>query len=197
MVARPPDATRPVDHGGDGGTLAPMPSRLGVRAIARVVAPALLVACAPEPDPTGPGVATVVRVVDGDTIVVRVGGDQATVRLIGIDTPETHHPDRPVECHGPEASARLTELVPAGSQVRLTRDVELHDVHGRVLAYVTRLPDGLDVNLAMVAEGHADTLRIPPNTANAAAVAAAAADARAGGVGLWGHCAEASAPAVP
>lgn len=143
-----------------------------------------------------PGVGRVVEVIDGDTIVVDLAGEERTVRLLGIDTPETHHPSKPIECHGPEASARLAELLPEGSTVQLTRDVELYDVYGRVLAYVTRLPDGLDVNLTMAAEGHADALRIPPNTASAATTSQAVANARSGRQGLWGHCADGHTPAT-
>jgi micrococcal nuclease len=148
----------------------------------------VLVGCGRSIPPGAPGDATVTRVIDGDTIEVAIGADRHTVRLIGFDTPETHHPHRPVECHGPEAAARLAELLPPGTPVALRRDVELLDVHGRVLAYVTRRDDGLDVNLAMVAEGHGDTLRIAPNTARSADLSAAAHDARVGRRGLWAHC---------
>lgn len=141
------------------------------------------------PSPRGaPGDATVTRVIDGDTIEVAIGADRHTIRLIGFDTPETHHPNRPVECHGPDAAARLTDLLPPGTPVALRRDIELLDVHGRVLAYVIRRDDGLDVNLTMVAEGHGDTLRIAPNTARAAELSAAAHEARVAHRGLWSHC---------
>ena len=66
--------------------------------------------------------ATVVRVVDGDTIDVTVDGTEERVRLIGIDTPETVKPNTPVECFGPEASAHTKELLPAGTPVYLERD---------------------------------------------------------------------------
>jgi micrococcal nuclease len=63
--------------------------------------------------------ATVVETVDGDTVVVRARGDEVLVRMLGIDTPETKHPERPIECFGPEAAARTAELLPAGTPVRL------------------------------------------------------------------------------
>lgn len=154
----------------------------------------LALACSDRPE-RPPGRAVVERVADGDTIVVDLGGEPVTVRLIGIDTPETHHPAKPVECHGPEASERIEALLPPGTLVDLRRDVELHDVHGRLLAYVTRAADGLDVNLTMAREGHADVLRIPPNTASAGEVRAAVDQARAAGLGLWGHCTGAHVPA--
>jgi micrococcal nuclease len=149
-----------------------------------------LVALRPGGDdaPPGPGGARVVRVVDGDTLVVRLGGTEETVRVLGIDTPETHHPDKPVECYGPEASARMAELLPAGTAVRLERDVELHDTFGRLLAHVVRLPDGERVGLTLVEEGYADTLRIPPNTSLSGELAAARDRARDAGLGLWGAC---------
>ena len=65
--------------------------------------------------------AIVLRVVDGDTIVVDLGdGEKTKVRLIGVDTPETVHPRKPVECYGPEASAFLKQLLPPGSTVFLS-----------------------------------------------------------------------------
>jgi len=82
------------------------------------------------------GLATVVGVVDGDTIEVEIAGRHELVRLIGIDTPETLHPDRPVECHGPEASAFTATLLPLGAQIRLERDLVGRDHFGRLLAYV-------------------------------------------------------------
>ena len=77
------------------------------------------------------------RVVDGDTIDVELGGHAERVRLLGIDTPETDEPGKPVQCYGKEASAaHQAELLPAGTAVRLERDVEARDRYGRLLAYV-------------------------------------------------------------
>ena len=64
----------------------------------------------------------VTRVVDGDTVKVRSRGFETTVRLIGIDTPETRDPSQPVQCFGPEASARAKRLLPTGRRVRLVTD---------------------------------------------------------------------------
>jgi micrococcal nuclease len=132
----------------------------------------------------------VVRVVDGDTIEVRLAGSPTTerVRLIGIDTPESVDPRTPVECYGPESTERARALLPEGTVVRLERDVEGRDRYDRLLAYVHRAEDDLFVNLALVAEGFAEPLPYPPNTAHAADLAAAANTARAGGLGLWGAC---------
>ena len=132
--------------------------------------------------------ALMVHVVDGDTIDVDVGGRRERVRLIGIDTPETKKPNTPIQCWGPEATARTTELLPPGTQVHLLRDAELRDDYGRLLAYVFRLPDDLFVNLALAAEGFAKPLKIAPNTSFAADFASAANAARSSGLGLWREC---------
>ena len=82
-----------------------------------------------------PATGVVERVVDGDTVIVRAGGGALRVRLLGIDTPETVDPDRPVGCFGPEASAYTKHLL-TGRSVSLVYDRELHDRYGRLLAYV-------------------------------------------------------------
>jgi micrococcal nuclease len=130
--------------------------------------------------------ATVTSVVDGDTISVQPqGGSILTVRLIGIDTPETKHPSKPVQCYGAEASAKTAELLPPGTWVLLGRDVQELDQYGRLLAYVWR-PDGmLMVNEQLVAEGYALTLTIPPNVPYTEQFTNAAQVARENGLGLW------------
>lgn len=130
----------------------------------------------------------VVRVVDGDTIVARLASGEERIRLIGIDTPESVDPRRPVECFGKEAARRLGDLLPAGTAIRLERDVEARDRFGRLLAYVHRRDDGLFVNLALAEDGYAQLLTIPPNLAYADRFAAAVASARAAGRGLWSAC---------
>ncbi|HEU0172079.1 MAG TPA: thermonuclease family protein [Acidimicrobiales bacterium] len=146
-----------------------------------------------DPDPP-PGEAVVVRVVDGDTVVVAVGGAEESVRLIGIDTPESVARDRPDECFGAEAAQRLAELLPPGTVVRLTRDVEPRDVYDRLLAYVQREPDGLFVNAAQVGDGYAVAKDYPPNTTYRADLERAERAARAAGRGLWPACGGADAP---
>jgi micrococcal nuclease len=126
--------------------------------------------------------------VDGDTLVVHVDGRDEKVRLIGIDTPETVDPRKPVECFGKEASQHMKEMVPPGSAVRLERDAELRDRYGRLLAYVFRESDGEFVNEAMVADGFAQTLTIPPNVAYADRFTDAQRAAREDGKGLWSAC---------
>lgn len=170
---------------------------LGALAVALALAAAVLVGGARRhrgPDATpSDGRVRVAEVIDGDTIVVRWGRHSETVRLIGIDTPETKHPTKPVQCGGHEASARTAALLPPGTVVGLERDVEERDVYGRLLAYVHR-DDGLFVNLQLALEGHAAVLSIAPNTAHRAEIAAAVDAARAAGRGLWGAC---GGPGVP
>jgi micrococcal nuclease len=142
-----------------------------------------------SPDaPAGSDNATVLRVVDGDTVVVQVGGSEETIRLIGIDTPESVARDEPVECYGPEASDRLGQLLPRGTAVRLERDVEPRDRYGRLLAYVHRVQDNLFVNHDQVARGFAEASEYPPNTAYSADLSAAQRQAQSTGAGLWTAC---------
>lgn len=155
-----------------------------------VVLAGAAVACS-EPAATsapGAGAATVTRVVDGDTIRVRIQGTEEPVRLIGIDTPETNGQGGLRECFGAEATDRMEALLPAGTPVRLVRDVEARDRYDRLLAYVYRASDGLFVNLAMADEGYATTLTYPPNVAHADEFAAAVVTARKGQRGLWQAC---------
>lgn len=132
--------------------------------------------------------ATVVRVVDGDTLVVDADGVDERVRLIGINTPESVDRNRPVMCFGKEASAHLEELLPEGTPVRLERDVEARDRYDRLLAYVYRAADGEFVNLAMVRDGFAQQYTFPPNVAHTEQFGDAERVARRGGVGLWSAC---------
>lgn len=136
-------------------------------------------------DPAGAVTAKVLRVVDGDTIEVDLDGTTEDVRYIGIDTPETVKPDTPVQCFGPEASARNHELV-EGRTVRLRFDRERRDAYGRLLAYVF-VGDRL-INAALVSGGFARTLEIAPNTSRAAELGRLEDKAGAAGRGLWQAC---------
>lgn len=162
---------------------------MGRRPLICVVALLVLGGCSGSPGGEGgPGDAAVVRVVDGDTVVVRLGRTEETVRLIGIDTPETVKPDAPVECYGPEAAAHLKTLLPPGTAVHLARDTEARDHFGRLLVYLHRAGDDLFVNLDLAERGLARPLDISPNSARAAQISAAASMARAADLGLWGAC---------
>jgi micrococcal nuclease len=125
------------------------------------------------------------RVIDGDTVEVRIGGRSDEVRYIGIDTPETVKPGTPVQCFGPRASAYNHRLV-EGRAVRLDFDRERRDVYGRLLAYVHLGP--VFVNARLVRLGYARTLTIPPNTAHAGLFHRLARAAGQAGRGLWGAC---------
>jgi micrococcal nuclease len=138
---------------------------------------------------------TVVHVIDGDTIDVRIGHRVQRVRLLGIDTPETRDPRKPVQCYGHEASDHTASLLPPGTVVRLERDLELHDAYDRTLAYVWRASDGVFVNLDLATGGYADVLSIAPNTAHADELRAAVDAAKAEPRGLWLTCGGPGRPA--
>ena len=121
------------------------------------------------------------RVVDGDTVVL---ADGRRLRLIGIDTPETVAPGEPVQCFGPEASARTKSLV-EGRAVTLEKDVSETDRYDRILRYVY-LPDGRMLNEVLVAEGYARAIRYPPDVKYAGRFESAEATARDARLGLWG-----------
>jgi micrococcal nuclease len=127
----------------------------------------------------------VVRVIDGDTIVVRLGGAEEDVRLIGVDTPETVKPDTPVQCFGERAS-HFTKRLLEGRRVRLTFGLERHDVYGRSLAYV-HLGHRF-VEAMLVRRGLARSLTIPPNDRFAPLFRRLERRAALAGRGLWGAC---------
>jgi micrococcal nuclease len=129
--------------------------------------------------------ARVVRVVDGDTIEVRIEGELEDVRYIGVDTPETVKPDSPVECFGPQASNSNHNLV-EGSRVRLVFGVERRDIYGRLLSYVYL--DGRFVNAELLRRGLARTLTIAPNDRFADRFKRLEIAAARRGRGLWSAC---------
>jgi micrococcal nuclease len=144
---------------------------------------------APSPDaPFTREAATIVRVVDGDTVDVRVGGRVERVRLIGLNTPESVDPGRPVECFRREASRKAQELLPAGAGVQLEADPTQGDRDStrsrRLLRYVW-LPDGRNVAEVMIAEGYGFefTYRFPYR--HQARFKAAERQAREQQRGLW------------
>jgi micrococcal nuclease len=135
-----------------------------------------------------PGAATVITVVDGDTVELDFAGVMERVRLLGVDAPESVHPSVPVQCFGVEASAGLATLLPPGTAVRVERDVEPRDRYDRLLLYLYRLHDDLFVNRWLVQEGLADTLFYEPNTTLADPLREARSAARSERAGLWGAC---------
>jgi endonuclease YncB( thermonuclease family) len=126
--------------------------------------------------------ATVTRVVDGDTIEISPSVEGlSTVRLIGVDTPETHGGTQP---YGPEASD-FTRQHLEGKEVSLELDVEKVDPYGRLLAYVY-LPDGEMFNETLVEEGYAQVATFPPNVKYVDRFLEAQREARTANRGLWG-----------
>ncbi len=171
------------DAGASGGTAGVVLTGVDVEAI-RSRHPTSLFAI-----PPAAARAEVVRVVDGDTVVVVFeGGRTENVRLIGIDTPEKPGGHLPAECFGAEASAFAAVLLSPGSPVLLTGGAEPRDVYDRLLAYVHRATDGLLVNMALAREGYAATLSIAPNTDYSTQFSTAVEAARAENLGLWAAC---------
>jgi micrococcal nuclease len=131
-------------------------------------------------------VASVIDVIDGDTIEVSRSSGSESVRLIGVDTPETVHPSVPVECFGPKASSFTTTALLAKT-VRLEFDDERRDHYGRLLAYVwTR---GKLFNKVLVERGYAEVTIYAPNDEHEAILYSAQSRARAADRGAWGACA--------
>jgi len=130
----------------------------------------------------------IVKVIDGDTVDIALAGHTERVRLIGVNTPETKHPTKPIECFGPEASAYLAQLLPKGTTVRIERDVEARDRYGRMLLYLYLGSNDLFINLDLVARGYGTPMSIEPNTFYRNDFVRAAAQAEAADVGLWKAC---------
>jgi micrococcal nuclease len=128
----------------------------------------------------------VIFVVDGDTVILDIGGQEENVRLIGIDTPEARQGSEPVQCFGAEASAYLEQLLPEGTQVRLERDVEARDRFDRLLLYLYK--DEVFINKEMVRAGFANARSYRPNTARQNVLDSALAEAKRANVGLWSSC---------
>jgi micrococcal nuclease len=129
--------------------------------------------------------ARVVKVVDGDTLDVTLDGKTQRVRLIGMNTPESVDPRRPVQCFGIEASTRLKDLLQRQT-VSLESDPsqDSQDQFGRLLRYVW-LPDGRNANLLMLSEGYANeyTFNLPYKYQSQ--FKAAARQAKQNQLGLW------------
>ena len=136
--------------------------------------------------------ATVAWVVDGDTFDARLGGRRMRVRLLGIDAPESVKRDAPVECYGPEASARLKLLLPKGSRVTVETDVggDRRDRFGRLLAYATPWGSRATANATMLRQGFADlyVFHAVRPFYRAQAFRAMRDEARNARRGMWGAC---------
>lgn len=139
--------------------------------------------------------ATVVRLVDGDTLVVRAdhgapgvpAGVDTRVRLLEIDTPESVTPGVPVECYGEQATRELARLAPPGSRVWVVHDRDLFDVYGRTLLYLWN-DRGQFVNLELVRSGAAEAVLYAPNDRYIGVMDRAETQAREADRGLWAAC---------
>ncbi|MCA9301440.1 thermonuclease family protein [Candidatus Nomurabacteria bacterium] len=134
-----------------------------------------------------PGLYTVTKFDDGDTIQVDMEGKKETVRFIGVDTPETHDPRKPIQCFG-KAASNFTKSTIDQNRVRLESDPtgSNRDRYQRLLRYVY-LPDGTLVNLKIIAEGYGFTVTAFPFT-KMEEFRLAQKNARIQNIGLWSKC---------
>ncbi|MBL8159685.1 thermonuclease family protein [Candidatus Saccharibacteria bacterium] len=137
-------------------------------------------------DPAPPGQYTVIDVADGDTIYVSMDGIRESIRLVGVDTPETHHPSKPAQCYGTEATQFTRNLV-KGKPVKLVADTKQpnRDKYGRLLRYVF-LQDGRELNELLVTGGYAFVTNF--NTEKKKEFRQLQEAAKNSRTGLWGAC---------
>lgn len=134
--------------------------------------------------------AVVRRVVDGDTLIARIGGGDERVRMLGVDAPESVAESRSVECFGPQAAARAKVLLPTGARIRLATDPSqgARDRYGRLLAEVSLPGEARTVNERLIAEGYAEVFRGDGRGRLQPRLRAAERAARNGRLGLWSTC---------
>ena len=138
-----------------------------------------------DPQPSAPvELYRVIRVIDGDTLLIRKGGEEINVRLIGIDAPESVHWDETKNTPEGEIASAWLKSYMAEKKVALEYDEELTDRFGRTLAYV--YADGLLLEDEILRAGMAVTLVMEPNTKYTKHFAAVEREAREAGVGFWG-----------
>lgn len=134
---------------------------------------------------------TVQRVIDGDTIEVEYQGQPRSLRLIGVDTPESVHPTQAEGCFGREATAFTTQMIDrAGWVVFLEKDVSETDLYGRLLRYVWLAhPDGNRMlNQELVSQGYALVMTYPPDVKYVELFRDEVRVAQANHLGFWGAC---------
>ena len=134
-----------------------------------------------------PGLWHVTRDIDGDTIDVQMGTQKERVRFLGVDTPETHDPRKPVQCYGLVAATHTKQLL-EGKNVRLEPDPEDsdRDKYGRLLRYVY-LPDGTLINAELIKDGYGFAYTVFPIT-KLNDFRALETDAHTHNRGLWADC---------
>ena len=126
----------------------------------------------------------VVRVVDGDTAILNINGEEKRCRFIGIDTPESVHPDAQRNIEEGKAASDYTKELLSGQQVYLEYDLAPQDQYGRELVYLY-LKDGQMIQEILLKNGLAVTMTIQPNSKYASYFAAIQAEAREAGTGFW------------
>lgn len=160
-----------------GGAIAQGPSNGNIVDAAVTTTTVEAITTAPS-GPAGAELVTVLSITDGDTLTVALAdGGIDTVRLIGINTPES------AECFADDATAILTALVPPGSEIAMTVDVSDRDQFDRLLRYLW--VGQMSVNEEMVRRGAAIARRYPPDTALAERFEDAQSSAKSAGLGLW------------
>jgi micrococcal nuclease len=166
----------------------------GVRYVALQFVGMLSTACGQSPPPAQSSLyegvrVEVVRVIDGDTLVAKVAGRDLRVRLIGVDAPEIDHPRSvvPGECFGAAAAGALRRLAPRGSVLKITPDRERRDLYGRKLFYAWT-PEGTFINAALIHDGYARAMVVPPNDRFIELFRAAETAAHQAHLGLWSEC---------
>jgi len=127
----------------------------------------------------------VTRVVDGDTIIVDLNGTEERVRLIGIDTPESVHPDKEKNVEYGQIASAYTKNKLEGKQVYLEFDVQERDQYGRLLAYV--YVDGEMFNKTLLEQGHAKVATYPPNVKYVDEFTVLQQEAREQKKGIWNY----------
>jgi endonuclease YncB( thermonuclease family) len=135
-----------------------------------------------------PGLYTIVHYNDGDTIIVNMNGTRETIRFIGVDTPETHKPNTPVQCGGPEAAAYTKTNLQLFGKVRLQADPfsSNRDRYGRLLRYVY-LPNGTLWNENLITNGYGFAYTYFPFT-KSALFTKDGEEAKNAKRGAWSHC---------
>ncbi len=141
----------------------------------------------PSASNLAPGYYKVSRFVDGDTISIDMNGKTEKVRFIGVDTPETHKPNTPVQCYGPAAAA-FTKNTIGQQKVRLEADPlsTNRDKYNRLLRYVY-LPDGTNLNAKLISTGNGFYYPYFPFQ-KSSEFSILQDQARAKNKGLWGNC---------
>lgn len=125
----------------------------------------------------------VTRVVDGDTIIVNINGKDERLRFIGVDTPESVHPDKSKNVPYGQVASDFTKAQLEGKSVTLEFDAQERDRYGRLLAYV--YVDGKMFNETLLEEGHAKVATFPPNVKYVEGFTVRQREAREGQKGLW------------